>query len=267
MEESKKILLEIIGEKILVYVDDVYINSIYKKKFIYNHYLLDNEKDYICYIRTNNNKDLLMNYKNSYIYDKSLYIINSYDSIYFASDKKIEEISNYKIYINLYKLDYCDSSLLCINNLYTQPSNQIKKLIHYSNRLLFYVELDKKNIHTNTKFINTIKSIDVITDNGYRGNIICDYIFNEYYERLYIKKLYILNTEIVFSNDNDHNYVNKCCKSIDYLKPFESKVFDINIMSKYEFICIHKKNEIISQLNKLNVKIYLCENYKTYNYI
>ena len=48
MEESKKILLEIIGEKILVYVDDVYVNSVYKKKFIYIHLIFGNFFKKVC---------------------------------------------------------------------------------------------------------------------------------------------------------------------------------------------------------------------------
>jgi hypothetical protein len=249
MEIELQFQMNVINSKIYIIKDDLTINlsdtlniqskdivrikeDIIERFFpsIYNRNTI-----YLCYIKTD--KDYYtdqLKFSDKYICNKSLIIIENYDSLNI-------NIDNVKLYFTLYK--YSDVSIL---NRYPKYQINLNLLLKYKlldrKRLLLFTFSKKSFINKNINQNHHIfKYINIITNNGQKGNMLCDCIITEKYEHYFIRKINILDTELIYINENNI-----------------SKKFDTDIISKFYFSYTYDNiKNIFDKLNKLNIDIYI----------
>jgi hypothetical protein len=221
---------------------DVNLMTIIKQIYNCNYY-----SNFDLYFRINSIYINLFNMKiksktnmyNSYsIYDKTLllnvFLIETTGDIECLYD----DLYELNIYItkSINKKFHRDEQFFCFYN-------SMPHIIFYDkNTLHNYIIFSNKNIKIKNSITKTIK-LDIY-DNKHKniGQIICDaHISNSLI--LYYKKIILPNLTL-------NLYDEKKCISCDYDMNEIIKSYDINIDSKYELMCGHKKNLIIESLCK-----------------
>jgi hypothetical protein len=217
------------------------INSINIYYLIQDNKYLNKKNRYVCYFKIY--PSYMMDnifIDNFHIYDKSLFPIFNDTDIYINTNY------DYKIHMTILNFNFNIEGLF----KYVMCNTSDEKNIYDGYKIIYYLKKIATTYVESIKYNNSFKSINIITSSGHKGTIICNYVRSKNYEYYFFRKICIYDTEIILFNDKD-----KCSMCNNNI------IDDIDIESKYRFICKHIKNNIFNRFKNIKTDIFLVDNY------